>query len=119
MAPAPLLTMKQFRSIEPDLPVSRRDRLVISAVLFRATSGQSLRETSESFGVSRVRLNEWEHALDCVLARIMHKLRLAPAPASMLRRGGQDWRKRSGVYERVTTLRLQDFGTALRRTARS
>ena len=82
MASAPLLTARQFRLIEDDLPATRRDRRMISAILYRACTGQSLRETAEAFGVSRTRLHEWEGALASELPGIMHKLRLAPAPAS-------------------------------------
>ena len=74
---------------------------MISALLFRETSGrQSLRETSEIFGLSRARLNEWEHALKDVLPRILRKLRLAPGTPRMGRMGGPDWRRRyAGVFE--------------------
>jgi hypothetical protein len=117
MAKIPRLSAVQWRSIENDLPLSRRDRLVISALVFRATEARSLRECSEIFGVSRARLNEWEHAVESALPRILRKLRLEPATDLMRLRlhGGQDWRKRHpGLYESSMARRVEDFGRALR-----
>lgn len=51
MASPPRLTRAQLRLIQNDLPPTRRDPTMIAALLYRATSGQSLRETSQVFGV--------------------------------------------------------------------
>ena len=88
MAAIPQLTAAQYRRIEADLPANRRDRLVISALLFRFNTGRSLRETSEIFGVSRVRLNEWERALTDALPVILCRLHLSPANPRQWSRGG-------------------------------
>lgn len=116
MAQAPTLSDAKWRKIVNDLPANRRDRLVISAILYRATSGQSVRETAAVFGVAKTKLHEWGNAVEGVLPGILQTLRLEPAGPRMRRAGGADWRKRSGIYEGVSALRLEDFGRALRRT---
>ena len=63
MGSQPLLTEPQWRKIARHLPESRRDRQMIEAILYREFSGQSLAEVSEAFGVTRVRLHQWEHAI--------------------------------------------------------
>ena len=115
MASPPLLTAKQFRLIEDDLPATKRDRVMISALLYRASSGQSLRETAEAFGVSRARLHEWECALASELPGIMHALHLEAALPRVQRPGGTGWRRHPDLYGRLQALHLQDFGQALRR----
>ena len=118
MASAPLLTALQFKKIELHLPGSRRDRRIISAILYRSCTGQSVREAADAFGVTRTKLNSWERALASELPGIMGTLQLEAASSHMQRRGGQSWRRRPDVYERVTALRLKDFRAALRRTSR-
>ena len=116
MASAPILSDAKWRKIESHLPTNRRDRLMISALLYRATSGQSVRETAAVFGVAKTKLHEWGNAVVAVMPGILQTLRLESAGRRMRRAGGADWRKRSGIYEGVSALRLQDFGRALRRT---
>ena len=116
MASAPTLNAAQWQLIVDELPATRRDRLMISAILFRVSSGQSVRETAAVFGVAKTKLHEWGTAVEPVLPGILQTLRLEPAGPRMRRAGGADWRKRSGIYEGVSALRLQDFGQALRRT---
>ena len=118
MASAPLLTARQFKKIEPYLPASRRDRRIISAVLYRITSGRSVREAADAFGITKTKLHEWERALASELPAILHALRLEAASPRVQRRGGQGWQRTPDVYDRVTALRLEHFGAALRRTAR-
>jgi hypothetical protein len=118
MAGIPRLSAAQWRLIQDDLPLSRRDRTVIAALVFRATEARSLRECSEIFGVSRARLNEWERDLKPAIPKILRKLRLEPATDLMQMRlhGGQDWRKRHGIYESSMAWRVEEFGRALRRS---
>jgi hypothetical protein len=59
MARVPTLTAAQMRKIERHLPPTRRDPVVISAMLFRETHGASLRDTCQWYGVTRSRLAEW------------------------------------------------------------
>ena len=79
MASAPLLTALQFKKIELHLPASRRDRRMISAILYRASSGQSVREAADAFGVTKTQLNEWEAAISGELPGILQALRLEVA----------------------------------------
>ena len=57
MAPAPTLSDAQWRKIADDLPLKRRDPIMIAAVLYRASSGQSLREVATAYGITRARLS--------------------------------------------------------------
>ena len=91
---------------------------MISAILYRASSGQSVREAADAFGVTKTKLNEWERALAGELPGIMQALRLEVASSRVHRRGGQGWQRTPNVYDRVTALQLEHFGAALRRTAR-
>jgi transposase len=115
MASVPLLSAAQWRRIEPDLPPKRRDRRVISALLYRYSSGQSLREVSAAFDVSRARLSEWEAVLQAILPKLMKQLGLDSAGWLTWRGGGQTWLRRSDRHADVTALRLQNFSRALRR----
>src|SRR5262245_6056945 len=56
MSSVPLLSARQWRAIEPHLPPNRRDRVLISAILFRETEGAGIRDVCELFGVTRTRL---------------------------------------------------------------
>jgi transposase len=118
MAPAPTLSDAQWRKIENDLPAKRRDRQVISAVLYRASSGQSLRDVATAYGITRARLSEWETLLEAesVLPKLMQKLGLDAAGSLAWRGGGQAWQRRHNCAADVTALRLEKFGQALRRT---
>jgi hypothetical protein len=119
MAAPPRLSAAQWRLIKTDLPASRRDPVVIAALIFRAVEARSLRECSEIFGISRARLNEWEHDLSSAIPKILRKLHLKPAGHLMRLRlhGGQDWRKRHGIYQASMDYRLQGFNQALRRSS--
>ena len=111
----PLISHKQLDLIVDLLPPSRRDPVLVTAILYRAFSGGSLRDVAELFPVTRCRLHEGERDLAAVLPRILRTLRLRPLPSAMYRRGGgQDWRRRTpGVHERVVAYQLQEFGEAL------
>jgi len=108
-----MLSDDHWRKIENDLPAKRRDRAVISALLYRASSGQSLRDVSDAYGISRSRLSEWDARLAAEMPKLMRKLKLKDASHLMWRSGGQAWQRRHG-YAEVTALRLADFGRALR-----
>lgn len=118
MAPAPTLSDAQWKRIEAELPLKRRDRTVISAILYRAQSGQSLREVSDAYGISRAKISEWERLLEAesVLPKLIRKLGLEPAGSLAWRGGGQAWQRRHNCAADVTALRLQNFGQALRRS---
>ena len=79
MTSAPILSDAKWRKIGIDLPTTRRDRLMISALLFRTTTGQSVRETAAVFGVAKTKLHEWGNALEGVLPGILQTLQLEPA----------------------------------------
>jgi transposase len=113
MRAAPTLSDAKWRKIEHDLPAKRRDRVVISALLYRASSGQSLREVSDAYGVSRSRLSEWDALLAAEMPKLMRKLGLTSASWLSWRPGGQAWQRRHG-YADVTALRLANFGRSLR-----
>ena len=117
MASAPTLNAAQWRKIVNDLPVKRRDRTVISAILYRASSGQSLREVADAYGVSRARISEWETLLEAenVLPKLMRKLGLDAAGWLAWRGGGEALQRRHNCAADVTALRLQNFGRALHR----
>lgn len=114
MSKAPMLSAAQWRKIEADLPPKRRDRAVISALLYRCSSGQSLRDVSDAYDISRARLSEWETLLQAILPKLMRKLGLAAADWRQWRSGGQPWQRRQPNYADVTALRLTNFRQALR-----
>jgi hypothetical protein len=118
MAPAPTLSDAQWKRIEAELPLKRRNRQVIAAVLYRAQSGQSLRDVATAYGITRARLSEWETLLEAesVLPKLMRKLGLDAAGWLAWRGGGQAWQRRHNCAAGVTALRLENFGQALRRT---
>ena len=116
MAQAPTLSDAKWRKIVSDLPLKRRDRAVISALLYRASSGQSLRDVAEAYGISRTRLSEWDALLVAEMPKLVQKLGLEPAGSLAWRGGGQAWQRRTTCAADVTALRLRNFGQALRRT---
>jgi hypothetical protein len=59
----PALSETKWRSIERYLPPSKRDPVVIAAVLYREVSGEGLRDTATLSGISRSKLDEWRRAL--------------------------------------------------------
>jgi len=112
-----VLTNRQWRLIENILPPTRHDPAVISAILYRQHSGQSLSHAAELFGVTRARLHEWDRALaaDGSLAQILKALKLEPASALARRRGGRPFYHRDPkMVAAVTELRLRNFADALR-----
>jgi hypothetical protein len=118
MSDVPTLTVAQWRRIMLHLPPTRRDRLTISAILFRETDGASVRDTCELYGVTRTRLSEWTRALeaDGSLARIMRTLRLERANPLRWRVGGVSFWKRSNSRTSVMQERLREFDDVLHRS---
>ena len=109
------LSDAQWRKIERYLPETRRDRLMIEAILFREFSGQSLTDVAELFGITRVRLFQWEHAIEAVLPAIMAALRLEPAgPLARCRSGSRPTFAQPGHGRRGRRDQISEFprGTA-------
>ena len=115
MSSVPLLSDAQWRLIEDILPENRRDRTVITAILYLEHSGQPLRHVGEQYGLSQTRLHEWHHAIetDGSLTRLMAALKLERASA--MDRGDQPFHSHNAaMVAQVTALRLRLFGDALR-----
>ena len=115
MSSVPLLSDAQWSRIENILPENRRDRTVITAILYLEHSGQPLRHVGEQYGLSQTRLHEWHHAIeaDGTLGRIMAALKLEPASAPA--RGDRPFHSHNpAMVAQVTALRLRNFGDALR-----
>jgi hypothetical protein len=96
---------------------NKRDRLVISAPLFRQTSGCGLRDIAQWAGLTRTRLSEWDQALaaDGTMLQIMKTLKLDRASALSWSGGGQRSHSRDKkVAAGVTAIRFQNFREALR-----
>jgi hypothetical protein len=110
------LSNAQWRKIERYLPETRRNRLMIEAILFREFSGQSLTDVAEVFGITRVRLFQWEHAIEAVLPAIMAALRLESAgPLARCRSGSRpSYRRDQAMVDAVAAIRFQSFREALR-----
>lgn len=111
-----MLSATQFKRIEAELPLRRRNLVMISALLYRSSSGQSLRDVAEAYGISRTRLSEWDALLAAEMPRLMRKLGLEAASWLAWRGGGQAWQARHNCAADVNALRLENFGRALRRT---
>jgi hypothetical protein len=112
----PALSEAKWQRIAKLLPESKRDPVMIAALLFRHTSGCGLRDVAQWAGVSRTRLSEWDQALaaDRSLERIMKALKLERANSLMWSSGGQrSWRD-SKVAAGVTAIKFQNFRDALR-----
>jgi hypothetical protein len=115
MSSVPLLSDTQWHRIETILPENRRDRTVITAILYLEHSGQPLRHVGEQYGLSQTRLHEWHGviAADGSLTRVMAALKLDRASA--LDRGDQPFHSHNAaMVAQVTALRLRLFGDALR-----
>lgn len=113
----PALSDRQWKRIAPLLPESKRDPVMIAALLFRHTSGAGLRDIAQWSGCSRTRLGEWDVALsaDGTLSRIMKILKLERADALCWSSGGKRWYSRDKkVAASVTAVRFQNFRSALR-----
>lgn len=116
MGSAPMLSATQFKRIEAELPPKRRNLAVISALVYRNSSGQSLRDVAEAYGISRTRLSEWDALLVAEMPKLMQKLGLDAAGWLAWRGGGQAWQRRHNCAAGVTAFRLESFDRALRRT---
>jgi hypothetical protein len=119
MSSVPLLSVKQWRAISKLLPENRRDRVVISAVLFRQFSGLGLRDVAEWFGTSRVRLAEWTAAMesDGSLQKVMEALGIQRAGPLLWSGGGQQSSRQirdKEMADKVLALRFTKFRDALR-----
>ena len=115
---APQLTARQWRSISALLPETKRDRLMISSLLFRQTTGLGLRDVARWFGVTRTRLSEWEQALtaDDTLERVMQTLRLERAGPLLWSGGGRQSNRHfqsKEMADAVLELRFRKFRDAL------
>jgi hypothetical protein len=118
MTSAPLLNDRQWRKIEAHLPPKRRNRDVISGLLFRRWSGAGLRPTAAWYGVTFGRLQSWETQLRAggQLQTIMRELKLPEASPTMFSNGGtaSNWRE-DDTSHKVTDYRFGRFKDALRR----
>jgi hypothetical protein len=118
MSPKSALSEAQWRKIERYLPETRRDQLMIEAVLYRRFSGQSLSEVAALFSITRVRLHQWHHALDAdgSLTKVMAALRLEPAgPLARCRSGSRPtYHNNPEMIAAVAAIRMQSFRQALR-----
>jgi hypothetical protein len=118
MSSQSVLSDAQWRKIEKLLPENRRDPGLITAVLYREHSGQSLSEVAEVFGITRVRLHQWTHALeaDGSLARVMAALRLEPASRSVRSLSGNRpfYHRDPAMMAEISALRIGSFREALR-----
>ena len=114
---APLLTTAEIRRIAPYLPRKRDDPVIISAIVFRNWSGESLRHIATWYGVTVGRVQTWETQLrdGGQLAAIMKELGLPHASALQWVNGGQvsAWRN-PDTAKRIAALRFTQFRDALR-----
>ena len=116
MSSIPMLTAARWRRIENILPQNRRDPVVISAILYREHSGQSLRHAGEAYGISRARLDEWSRALeaDGSVTKMMTALKLKAAGPLVRRAGGRPWYHRNqALAAEVVAIKLAEFRQAL------
>ena len=96
MSSVPTLNARQWRRVEPLLPETRRDRIAISAIVFREIDGTGLRDVARLYGVSKTKLSEWSARLQAegTLSRILDALGVQRAPPLQWRRGGSPgWRR--------------------------
>jgi hypothetical protein len=118
MSGIPMLSAAQWRLIESLLPETRRDRRMISAIVFREIDGASLRQVCAWFDVTRTRLCEWTATLeaDGTLTKILSNLGLKRAGPLQWRRGGtSSWQRYSTDGGRsVVAMKLDRFAEQLR-----
>jgi hypothetical protein len=119
MSSKPLLSAAQWRAIAPLLPEKlRRDQTAIEAILFREFSGRSLTEVSETFGITRVKLHTWQHAIEAsgALSKIMAVLKLEPANPLAKARSGERSRYHNdpAMVAAIAAIRMHGFRDALR-----
>ena len=113
MASPPLLTARQFRLIEDDLPAEpARPGDDFRHLVSRHHPAKACVRFRKSSACRGRGLHEWESVLAGSLPDVMRKLRLTAAPAGMHRRGGTGWRRKPDIYQRVQALRLENFGAA-------
>jgi hypothetical protein len=110
----PALNERQWNRIAELLPETRRDRVVIEAILFRAHSGRSLAEVSETFEVKRSTLHLWQVAIATKLPAIMAALKLEPASPLARSRGGSRHHHSTEMQATIAAIRMQGFRDALR-----
>jgi len=118
MPNAPFLTDAQWGKIEAILPPKRRNRAVISALVFRRWSGSGLRPAAAAFGVTVARLQAWEtefRASGCLID-LMNALGLPQAPPAKFSNGGQrtNWGGDADSAARLLAYRFGRFREALR-----
>ena len=122
MSSKSLLSARQWAKISALLPESRRDPALIEAVLFREHTGQSLSEVAELFGITRVRLHQWTHAIeaDGSPARAMAALRLEVASRSVRSLSGNRpfYHRDPAMVAKISALRVGEFREALRASRR-
>ena len=116
MSSVPLLSDAQWSRIENILPEHRRDRKVITAILYREFTGQSLSQVAEVFAIARVRLHQWHHAIEADLPGIMAALRLEPASPLARWLGGSrpSHHNDSEMVAAVAAIGMQGFRDASR-----
>jgi hypothetical protein len=117
MITAPLLTNHQWHAIERYLPPKKHNRAIISAVVFRNWSGESLRHVAQWYGCTFGRLQAWDREMRAggQLSAIMRELRLPQASSLMWSNGGQrsSWRD-PDTARKVEAYRFGQFKEALR-----
>ncbi|MBT1512567.1 hypothetical protein KIP88_18855 [Bradyrhizobium sp. SRL28] len=110
------MTEAQWTKIARLLPASRHNRQMVEAVLYREFTGQSLAEVSEAFGIAKVRLHQWQHAIAAELPQIMATLKLEPASPHARTRGGHrpSYHNNPEMLAAIVAIRMRDFRAALR-----
>ena len=110
----PVLSGRQWAKIENILPATKRDPLLITAVLFHEVSGEPVREAAAAFGLSKTRLNEGHRAIAADLPQILELLGLEPADQLARRRGGRVYAGDPEMTAAIAAIRLQNFAQAMR-----
>jgi hypothetical protein len=109
----PLIPDREWQAMLGWLPPGRRDRALVTALVFRATSGASLRDVSERFRIARSTLSDADAALQADMPRILTQLRLQPASASSFRRGGASWQRRRAISGNILDFKIREFADQL------
>ena len=93
---------------------------MITAILYREFSGQSLSEVAQQFSITRARLQAWARALEDDLPAIMATLKLEPAGAAAKSRGGgrATYYNNPEMVDAVAAIRMLGFRDALRAGSR-
>ena len=71
---------------------------------------------SEAFGITKVRLHQWQHAIAHLLPAIMATLKLEPAGPQAKSRGGHRpaYYSNPEMLTAILAIRMRDFRAALR-----